>query len=75
MSVGCRLTVELSGARRRMGLAPYPSRVRSSDLLGGTGATPQRYSFKTGTAGRAQFDFRHPNRILAVTANPLGLLS
>jgi hypothetical protein len=32
-----RLTVELSGARarRRLRLALYPSRVRSSDLLGG----------------------------------------
>ena len=30
----CRLTVELSGASRRTGLALYLSRVRSNDLLG-----------------------------------------
>ena len=58
-----------------MSLALYPSRVRSSELLGGTGEKRQICSFKVRSAGCAQNNFVGIDWVLAVNTNPFRVFS
>jgi len=58
-----------------MSLTLYGPRVRSSEMLGGTGAKRQSCSFKVRSAGCAQSNFLGIDWVLAVTANPFRVFS